>query len=403
MDFKIPLRTDFDRFLAPTSNAPLGLGIMKAIGCKLISFDGKEYIDLISGISVSNLGHGNQAIREAVIQQVNLHSHLMVFGEFLQCTQVQLAKLLVSLLPESLSSVYFVNSGAEAVEGALKLAKRYTGRTGLISCHHAYHGSTHGALSVMGSEEYKNAYRPLLPDTQTIRFNHPEDLDKIDEHTAAIIIEPIQAEAGVVLPESGFLELVRKRCDAVGALMILDEIQTGMGRTGSLFAFEQFNFIPDVLLLAKAFGGGYPLGAFIASPDIMKCLSHDPMLGHITTFGGHPVSCAAGLASLTELSDNAIIQEVKQKSCYFANRLASLPEVKQFSAAGLLISLDLGSFEFNKAVIDLCLDQGLITDWFLFAPYKMRIAPPLIISREEIEIACDIIESSIKQISNHGK
>lgn len=403
MDFKTPLRADFDRFLAPTSDAPLGIGIESAQGCILTSFDGKQYLDLISGISVSNLGHGNAAICDAVISQVKRHAHLMVYGEFLQSTQVQLAASICSYLPSSLSSVYFVNSGAEAVEGALKLAKRFTGRPALVSCVNAYHGSTHGALSIMGSETYKSAFRPLLPDTHLIRFNHVEDLELIDSNTAAVIIEPVQAEAGVVLPENGFLKLVRERCNATGALMILDEIQTGMGRTGSLFAFEQYDFVPDILLLAKAFGGGYPLGAFIADPSLLKCLSHDPPLGHITTFGGHPVSCAAALASLQLLVSDNIISDVKRKSEIFKSRLSNLPGVGHFSSAGLLMSLDLGSFEFNESVIKRCLDAGLITDWFLFAPQRMRLAPPLIISDSEIKMACDIIAQSIIKTLENGK
>ena len=388
-------RSMFFRHLAPTSSEPLALEIISARGSTLYSASGKEYLDMISGISVSNLGHNHPEINDAVITQVNKHSHLMVYGEFIQEVQVELAAMLSNKLGEGFESVYFVNSGAEAVEGALKLAKRFTGRHGLISCRNAYHGSTHGALSIMGSEEYKNSFRPLLPSAILIEYNKISDLSTITEETACVIVEPVQAEAGVILPEAGYLEALRKRCDETGALLVFDEIQTGFGRTGYLFAFQKYKVKPDVILLAKALGGGYPLGAFVSSFEIMKSLSENPVLGHITTFGGHPVSCAAALASLRIIGENSFTEKVGQKADLFADLFSDLPDNIQFRHSGLLMSLDFGDAKANFKAIKNCIDKGLITDWFLFSPQSMRLAPPLNMEESDIRKACSIIKESI--------
>lgn len=385
----------FFRHLAPTSPEPLALHIEKAEGCRLYSSDGLEYLDMISGISVSNLGHNNPVINEAVIKQINKHSHLMVYGEFIQDVQVNLAKSLVQHLGSGFESVYFVNSGAEAVEGAMKLAKRYTGRYEIISCKNAYHGSSHGAASIMGSEVYKNAFRPLLPGTLQIQFNNVSDLNKISDKTACVIVEPVQAEAGVILPDDGYLQALRNRCDECGALLIFDEIQTGFGRTGSLFAFQKYGVRPDVVLLAKALGGGYPLGAFAASFEIMKCLSENPALGHITTFGGHPVSCAAANASLSIISDQKFLDAVQRKAELFADLFSELPDDISFSQSGLLMALHMRDKDQCSRAISKCIDAGLIVDWFLFAPNAMRLAPPLIIEERDIRHACKIIMDSV--------
>lgn len=366
------------------------LEIERAAGCFLYDTNGKEYLDLISGIAVSNLGHGNQAVRDAIKTQVDQYMHVMVYGEFVQSPQVKLARQLAALLPEQLSCVYFVNSGSEATEGALKLAKRITGRSEIIAMENAYHGSTHGALSVNSDEYFKNAYRPLLPGVRFIRYNHSEDIRQITDQTACVILETVRGESGYSTPDPGYLQAIRNRCTDTGTLLILDEIQCGMGRTGRLFAFEQYRVIPDILLLGKALGGGMPLGAFISSHEHMAALSGNPILGHITTFGGHPVVCAAAMAALNELLSANWMASIPEKENLFRNRLQH-PLIKSISGKGLMLALELADFETNKAIIDGCIEDGLITDWFLFAPHKMRIAPPLIITDKEIERACEII------------
>ena len=388
-------QTLFFRHLAPTSPEPLALNIVKAKGIYLYDDNGKSYLDMISGISVSNLGHNHSEINKAVIEQVNKHSHLMVYGEFIQSAQIDYASELIKYLKKPFESVYFVNSGAEAVEGAMKLAKRVTGRHEIISCYNAYHGSSQGALSIMGSEIYKNKFRPLLPGCKLISFNSFDDLNKISDKTACVIIEPVQAEAGVILPKENYLQDLRKRCDKTGTLLIFDEIQTGFGRTGTLFAFQKYGVIPDVILLAKALGGGYPLGAFVSSHEIMNTLSHDPVLGHITTFGGHPVSCAAGYASLKSICKTDIIDNVQRKADIFKQKLTDLPYVKEFRQSALLMALEFENEKKCSMAINNCIDNGLISDWFLFSPQSMRLAPPLIISDEEIMKACEIIKKSI--------
>jgi len=388
------LRQLFLNHNAQTTRFPLLLQFEKAKGVYLYDANDKPYLDLISGIGVSNLGHSHPCIVEAVKQQAEKYMHLMVYGEYVQAPQVKFAQKLASLLPQQLQSTYFVNSGAEAVEGALKLAKRYTGRSEIIACKNSYHGSTQGALSVMGNEEFKQAYRPLLPGIKFIEFNNPADLEQITGQTACVIIETIQGEAGIRVPEVEYMQALRKRCTETGTLLILDEIQVAFGRTGKLFAFEHFNIVPDILLLAKALGGGMPIGAFVSSNHIMSALCENPILGHITTFGGHPVCCAAGLAALQTLLDEQLIEQVAAKEALFRKLLAH-PAIKQIRGKGLILAAELESFDLNKQVIDRCIENGVIADWFLHCSNSMRIAPPLIISYEEITQACTIITEAL--------
>lgn len=393
-DFLKTNRELFLQHVAQTSTSPLFLEFVKAQGIYLFNSKGKKYLDLISGISVSNLGHSHPKIISSIKKQLDKYMHLMVYGEYVQSPQVELAKLLANNLPKKLNSVYFTNSGAESTEGALKLVKRFTGRTEIIAFKNAYHGSTHGALSVLGNEYFKNSFRPLLPDVRFLNFNDDNDLKNISEKTACVIVETIQGEGGVIVPQNNFLKKLKKKCKEIGALLIIDEIQTGMGRTGTLFAFEQYGIVPDILLLAKNFGGGMPLGAFISSKKIMSALTENPYLGHITTFGGHPVCCAAALENLKILLKEKFIQQVKQKEKLF-RRLLVHPKIRSVRSAGLLIAIEFSSYEENRKVIDRCIEMGLITDWFLFAPHCLRIAPPLIIEEREIRKACNIILESI--------
>jgi acetylornithine/N-succinyldiaminopimelate aminotransferase len=379
---------------AQTTDFPLLLEFERAEGVNLYDTTGKAYIDLISGIGVSNLGHGNPRVIEAIKNQVDKYMHLMVYGEYVQTPQVKFAEKLVSILPDNLQSVYFVNSGAEAVEGALKLAKRFTGRQQIISCHNSYHGSSHGALSVMGNEGFKQAYRPLLPGVNFIHFNDIDDLQYITEQTACIIIETIQGEAGIRVPDVAYMQALRKRCDETGTLLILDEIQAAFGRTGKLFAFEHFGIVPDILLLAKALGGGMPIGAFISSNKIMGALKENPILGHITTFGGHPVCCAAGLAALEVLLDEDLVSGVAEKEQLMRSLLVH-PAIKQIRGKGLMLAIELENFDLNKKIIDRCIEHGVITDWFLHCDNSMRIAPPLIITPNEMKTACAVIVEAI--------
>ena len=388
----------FLRHLAQTSPSPPMLDIERAEGVFLFDQNGKKYTDLISGIAVSSLGHKHPVIQKAVIDQVERHMHLMVYGEFIISPQQELASRLASLLPPSLDSVYFTNSGAEAVEGAMKLAKRLTGRTGIASFRHSYHGSTQGALSICGNEELKNAFRPLLPGHRMLEYNDENSLQQIDDSLAAVFIEPIQAEAGVIMPHHGFLEKVKSRCEATGTLLVFDEIQTGMGRTGKLFAFLEHGITPDVLLLGKAFGGGMPLAAFISSHENMSALTHHPVLGHLTTFGGHPVSCAAAMASLNFIVGNNLAVDTLRKEKLFRENLKH-PSIIEIRGRGLMLSLKFSSEKFNQDVILKCYDKGLITDWFLFAPDCLRIAPPLIISDEEIADACTKLTAAIEEVT----
>lgn len=373
-----------------TSEAPLALEIVKARGSKMWDVNGKTYIDLIAGISVCNVGHCHPNVVEAIKRQVDQYMHIMVYGELIESPQVAYAKNLTDHLPASLNSVFYTASGSEATEGAMKLAKRYTGRTQIISFKNSYHGSTQGALSIMGDEYWRNAFRPLLPDTMQLNYNSFDDLEKITERTACVIAETVQAEAGVLVPKADWLLALRKRCTQTGTLLVLDEIQCGFGRNGTLWAFEQYGIVPDVLLLGKALGGGMPLGAFVADKIIMDSFTHNPVLGHINTFGGHPVSCAAGLAAFNVLLQEQLIESVKQKEQLFLSLLKH-PKINAVRSFGLMMAVELDSFETNKKVIDALIEQGVFTDWFLFASNCFRIVPPLVITDEEITEACSNI------------
>ncbi|MDB5206733.1 MAG: aspartate aminotransferase family protein [Flavisolibacter sp.] len=389
------LRQLFLNHVAQTSSAPLALEIVKAEGCELIDASGKKYIDLIGGISVANVGHRHRKVVEAIKQQADSYLHVMVYGEFVQSPQVQYAKALTEHLPASLNSVYFTNSGAEAVEGAMKLAKRATGRTEIIAFKNSYHGSTQGALSIIGDEYWRNAYRPLLPDVQHLVYNSFEDLEQITERTACVIAETVQAEAGILSPQNGWLKALQNRCKQVGTLFILDEIQAGFGRTGKLWGFEHFSVVPDVLLLGKALGGGLPLGAFIADKNLMNHLSDNPVLGHITTFGGHPLCCAAGLAAFTALIEEKMFDDVAEKERLFKSLLHH-PKIRTVNSFGLWMAIEFENFEQCKRVIDYCIERGVLTDWFLFNAHSLRISPPLIISKEQIEASCKIILEALQ-------
>ncbi len=391
----LPERTLFYKYLAQTSPEPLALEIVRAKGLYLYDVKGRRYMDFISGISVSNVGHRHPHVIKAIKEQLGKYMHLMVYGEYIESPQVKLAEGICKLLPKQLNSVYFVNSGAEAIEGAMKLAKRVTGRNGIIACKNAYHGSTQGALSLMGDERLKVHFRPLLPGVRFITFNNEEDLNRINSDTAAVIVEPVQGEAGIVLPQHAYLSKLEKRCREKGALLVVDEIQTGMGRTGKMFGFENYGICPDIITLAKAFGGGLPLGAFIASKEMMHSLTV-PALGHITTFGGHPVSCAAGLASLNILKEDNFLKHVDAKGALIKELLHD--EFFPVYGIGLFIAKDFKDKTLNFKVIKECLKRGLITDWFLFADNRMRICPPLTISEKEIIAACRIIKESVTQV-----
>ena len=388
----------FLRHVAQTSESPLALEIESAKGVYLYTPSGQRIFDLISGVSVSNVGHSNPSVLEAVNKQLEKYMHLMVYGELVHTPQVKLAQLLVAQLPDNLQNVYFVNSGSEAVEGAMKLAKRYTGRHGIISLVNAYHGSTQGALSVMGNEEPKRSYRPLLPGIEHIKLNCFEALNQINEQTACVIIEPIQGEAGVLIATDDYLLALRDKCNKTGALLIFDEIQSGMGRTGKLFAFQRMGVIPDILLTAKAFGGGMPLGAFISSTEIMRTLTTNPPLGHITTFGGHPVSCAAGLASLKIILEQNLMKGVSSKEALFKSLLLKHPKVKEIRSYGLFMAVELGSFDYVLRFMQMGIELGYLTDWFLFCDTAFRISPPLTITNDEIKDVCGIIVDALNRL-----
>lgn len=380
--------------IAQTTPHPYGITVERAEGIYLYGPDGKRYTDLISGIGVSSIGHRHPRVVQAIKDQVDKHLHVMVFGEFIQATPNLLAQKLTSLLPESLNCVYYVNSGTEANEGALKLAKRYTGRTELVSCRKSYHGSTHGSLSVSGNEVKKQAFRPLLPDVRFIDFNEMADLEAITTRTAAVIMETVQGDAGVRIPTRAYMQTVRRRCTEVGALLILDEIQAGMGRTGTLFAFEHFGIVPDILTTAKAFGGGLPIGAFIAPRTIMECLTHNPALGHITTFGGNPVCCASALATLNVIEEEGLLKNVEMKGRLFESLLKH-PHIKEVRRIGLLFAIDFDSAERVSRIVEKARELGIITYWFLSHPYSFRIAPPLTITEDEIKESCAAILKAI--------
>ncbi|MBM3404208.1 MAG: aspartate aminotransferase family protein [Bacteroidetes bacterium] len=388
----------FRLYLGLPSKKPMMLEIERAEGIYLFGPGGKRYFDLVSGVSVCNTGHRHPEVIEAIRLQMDAYLHVMVYGEFVQSPQVRFAELLAKQLPGSLSSVYFVNSGSEAIEGAMKLAKRVTGRTGMISFRNAYHGSTQGALSILGDEHWKTSFRPLIPDTMLIRFNHKDDLQCITERTACVVAEVVQAEAGVILPEDGYLQALALRCIETGTLLVLDEVQTGFGRCGSLFAFEKYGIIPDILVIAKGMGGGMPLGAFIASREIMDALTFNPELGHITTFGGHPVSCAAGLANLQVILHDRLALGAEQKGKIFFDLLSGHPAIKEIRFSGLMLGVELESAAMTSKLWSLLTEHGVIIDWYLFSPTTFRISPPLTISAAEISEACSIINRCLDQL-----
>ncbi|QXU40210.1 aspartate aminotransferase family protein [Pedobacter sp. D749] len=383
---------------AQTSPEPLMLEFVRAKGIYIYDAQNKKHIDLIAGIGVSNVGHCHPAVVKAIQDQAETYMHLMVYGEYVQTPQVNFAKALAEILPESLSCTYFLNSGTEAVEGAMKLAKRYTGRKGFIACKNAYHGSTQGAESLMESDFYSSGYGPFLPHVSFIEHNNLADLEKITTEIAAVFIEPIQGEAGIRVADLKYMQALRDKCTATGTLLIFDEIQSGFGRSGKMFAFQHYNVVPDVLLLAKGIGGGMPIGAFISSLAIMSVLSHTPILGHMTTFGGHPVCCAAGLATLRTLVDGHIVDEVEEKGQLF-KQLLKHPAIKEIRGKGLMLAVEFENFEINKKIIDACILDGVLSDWFLHCSNSMRIAPPLIITKEEIKEACKTILKNINLVA----
>ncbi len=387
------LRQLFLQHVAQTSMAPLAIEIVKAEGCILTDAAGKKYIDLIGGISVANIGHRHPAVIEAIKKQLDDYLHVMVYGEFVQGPQVQYARQLTNHLPPSLNSVYFTNSGAEAVEGAMKLAKKCTGRTEIVAFKNSYHGSTQGALSIIGDEYWRNAYRPLLPGIHHINYQSFEDLSLVTENTACVVVEPVQAEAGIIAPAIEWLKELEKKCRDTGTLLVLDEIQTGFGRTGKLWGFEHSGILPDILLLGKALGGGMPLGAFIADKKLMDQFTDQPVLGHITTFGGHPVCCAAGLAAFQVLLDGDLLKTAVDKADFFKEQLKELP-VKRINSAGLWMALEFEDATQCKKVVDECISKGVLTDWFLFAPQCLRISPPLNLSTNEILQASGVLKKA---------
>ncbi|HMZ45389.1 MAG TPA: aspartate aminotransferase family protein [Chitinophagaceae bacterium] len=390
-------RQIFQQHLAQTSPAPIAIEMNKAEGIYLFDVDGKKYIDAISGFSVANIGHTNSTVVEAVTKQAKEYMHLIVYGEFIQQPQTAYAKLLTDNLPSDLNCVYFTNSGTEATEGALKLAKRATGRTKIYAFNNAYHGSTQGSLSVIGSEYWRNNFRPLLPEVYHFNYNSNEIIEAIDSTVACVIIEIVQAEAGIKAANKTWLQTLYKKCKANGVLFIVDEIQSGFGRTGSLWAFEQFEIIPDILLLGKALGGGMPLGAFIANYSLMNLLTNNPVLGHITTFGGHPISCVAGKAALEVLLTENLLNNIQHKQSILINNLTK-KLIKHVNYIGLWAAIAFENFETNHAVIQKCITKGLITDWFLFAPNCMRLAPPLISTNQQLLDICSIINESIDEV-----
>ena len=389
---RMNLRQLFLQHVAQTSTTPLALEIIKAEGCVLTDVEGKNYIDLIGGISVANIGHRHTEVIEAINQQLESYLHIMVYGEFVQSPQVQYARLLTEHLPSTLNSVYFTNSGAEAIEGAMKLSKRATGRTEIIAFNKSYHGSTQGALSIIGDEHWRNSFRPLLPGIRHLIYNSFDDLGFISDQTASVIAETVQGEAGVIAPQKEWITVLQKRCKETGSLFILDEIQAGFGRTAKLWGFEHFEIVPDILILGKALGGGMPLGAFIAEKNLMHQLTENPVLGHITTFGGHPVCCAAGMAAFNVLLKNDF--DIFKKEGQF-KLLLQHAKIKSVRSFGLWMAIEFDSFETCKKIIDYCIENGVLTDWFLFAPNCLRISPPLTISPQQIQNACEVILNAL--------
>lgn len=384
----------FQQHLAQTSPTPIGIEVVRAEGSYLYDAVGKAYLDVIGGISVCNIGHCRPEVLEAIRVQSEQYLHVMVYGEVVQSPQVKYAELLVRHLPKSLNCVYFTNSGSEATDGALKLARRYTGRTDIICCNNSYHGNTLGALSVIGDEYWRNAFRPLLPGVWHYDYNSDALIDAINEQTSCVLIETVQAEAGVVVPDILWLKRLRKKCTDMGTLLIFDEIQCGFGRTGKLWGFEHYSIVPDIVLLGKALGGGMPLGAFIAAKEIMETLTNNPVLGHITTFGGHPVCCAAGMAAFNVLLADKVMEEVYAKEQLF-HQLLKHDAIKAIRSKGLLMAVELNDAAAVQNALGKCFGNGLFSDWFLFAPNCIRIAPPLTITNDEIIKACTILIASL--------
>ncbi|MBK7270353.1 MAG: aspartate aminotransferase family protein [Flavobacteriales bacterium] len=390
----IDLHDGFLKHLAQTSPHPLALDIVGAEGCHLLTRDGRRYLDLVAGLAVNNVGHRHPKVVQAIKHQCDRYLHVIPYGEFIQGPQVRFAEKLTSLLHASLNSVYFVNSGTEAIEASLKLAKRATGRTKLVGCRRSYHGSTHGSLSLSDNETKKYRNRPLLPDVEHITFNDPADLALIDDRTAAVVVEPIQGDAGVRVPHQAWMTALRERCSEVGTMLVFDEVQTGFGRTGKLFAFEHFKVVPDILVLGKALGGGMPMGAFISSQEHMKLLTHDPALGHITTFGGHPVACAAGLAALEVLLEEDLIANAIRMGDLFRELLVH-PAIREVRGKGLMLAVDLGDADKVQRVVHGCLEQGVLGFWFLSCPEAFRLAPPLMINEEQAKAAVEVVLSEL--------
>lgn len=390
------LHTAFERHLAQTSPYPIALDVVGADGCYIHTRDGKHYLDLVAGLAVNNTGHRHPKVVQAIKDQCDRYLHVIPYGEFVQEPQVRFAEQLTGLLPAGLDSAYFVNSGTEANEAAIKLAKRITRRTGLVACHKSYHGSTHGSLSITGNEAKKYRNRPLLPDVHFITFNEPSDLALIDERTAAVIVEPIQGDAGVRVPDVAWMKALRQRCTDVGAMLVFDEVQTGFGRTGKLFAFEHFGVVPDILVLGKALGGGLPMGAFVSSRDRMRLLTHDPVLGHITTFGGHPLPCASGSAALEVLTAEALSENAVQMGSLFKELLVH-PAIAEVRGEGLMLAVDLGDADRVQRVVHDCLANGVLGFWFLSCPTAFRIAPPLTITAQQVREACAVILAALER------
>ena len=394
----IPLRQLFLNHVAQTSPFPVMLEVDSASGIYITDQQGKKYIDFISGIAVSNVGHRHPKVVEAIEKQLKKYMHLMVYGEYVQSPQIKLAEKLAMHLPANLSSVYFTNSGAEANDGAMKLAKRATGRTEIIYFEKAYHGSTTGALSVMGDEFFKQAYRPLLPDCKMIAFNNLNQLKEISSKTAAVIVETIQGEAGAIVPDLCFMQQLRKCCSETGALLIFDEVQCGFGRSGKLWAFEHFGVVPDILTLSKGMGGGLPIGAFIASKELMNLLTHNPILGHITTFGGNAICCAASLATLTLIVEEKLYERAAELEKVIKKRFQNHEKLNKIRGKGLMLAIPFKNQTENFKVVENCFQQKLITDWFLFADHCLRIAPPLIIDDQALHDSLDIIENACENL-----
>lgn len=395
------LRDDFLRYVSQTSPAPMGVEVARSHGCVVTDTSGREYLDLLSGIGVTGIGHTHPAVVQAVRAQAEQYLHAMVYGEYIQQPQVDLARRLAELTPGELSVTYFTNSGTEAVEGGLKTARKYTGRSGFVSFVGSFHGDTFGSVSVGGNPVYRDPFEPLLPTTTFLPFNDHSALHTIDETVAAVIIEPIQGEGGVRIPDDDYLPALRQRCSEVGALLIFDEVITGFGRTGRLFASEHWQVTPDILVVAKALGGGMPLGAFISTPQIMETLSHDPALAHVTTFGGHPVCCAAGLAALDVLLQDGLVQRAQEKGAEFCRRLETLVETGRCTAVrgrGLLIGLDFPAPQLTQQFVQDCFAQGLVLGWTLHEDTVVRLAPPLVISSEEIERAVSVMQQVLERL-----